>query len=760
MIDFIPKEMHAYHQWVCWRYEDRQGTKPTKVPYCPHTGQMASVTDPTSWSSFEQAVAGVNQGHYSGIGFVLTDDDPYGFIDLDDADGDQERIAQQNLIYQTFNSYTERSPSKRGLHIIIKGKLPNGRKRSKVEVYSNRRYMTMTGDMYGPVGEINDRQDFFMRLWEEMTGGETPIVNGKNQPQKDSDQVILTRGTQATNGQKFYDLWQGHYQNYYPSQSEADFAMVDMIAYYTKNREQITRMFRLCGLGQRAKAQRQDYMEHMVNKSFDRQLPEIDFVGLMQQGEELAEKPAVATLPEPVSIAKAPSSPTDMPITFPPGLMGDMASFIYHSSPRPVAEVALMGAIGMMAGIAGRAYNIGGTGLNMYLLLLAPTGTGKEALSSGIDKLFASIKTNVPASADFRGPADIASGQALQKYLAKKSACFVAVVGEFGLTMARLSGVRASVSDLALKRVLLDVFNKSGKGQTMQALIYSDKDKNTEPITAPAFTLLGESTPESFYNNLDESMIHDGLLPRFMITAYKGPRPALCEGHKNVVPAPELVHQLETLAANCLRLDQHEIVVDVPADEEAAVLLRQIDTDVTARMNASDQETLKQVWNRVHLKTMRLSALVAVGINPNNPVITKPTVKWAYDVVMRNVSDMIYRFAKGLIGGEQDEAHQAEDLVQTVRMYLKTTPLHLAKYGVNSTMHKERVVGYSYLYKRLAVMASFRKDRYGAANALKKHVQILLDSGDIVELTANQVGERYGKRGRCFAIVNLQRFTE
>ena len=62
-------------------------------------------------------------------------------------------------------------------------------------------------------------------------------------------------------------------------------------------------------------------------------------------------------------------------VTPPPGLMGDIARFIYDAAPRPVAEVALTGAIGLMAGICGRAFNISTTGLNLYCLMLAHTGT-------------------------------------------------------------------------------------------------------------------------------------------------------------------------------------------------------------------------------------------------------------------------------------------------------------------------------------------------------------------------------------------------
>jgi hypothetical protein len=50
-------------------------------------------------------------------------------------------------------------------------------------------------------------------------------------------------------------------------------------------------------------------------------------------------------------------------------------------------------------------------------------------------------------------------------------------------------------------------------------------------LLSPAFSILGESTPERFYGALNEDMISEGLLPRFLLIEYKGNRPPLNEHH-------------------------------------------------------------------------------------------------------------------------------------------------------------------------------------------------------------------------------------
>lgn len=130
-------------------------------------------------------------------------------------------------------------------------------------------------------------------------------------------------------------------------------------------------------------------------------LPPVDIDGLQNQLQEAIEKRQREDLKKAKSLQNEqqkaqPTSdnepqklkPSKDVYSVPPGLVGEIAQFIYAQAPRPVPEIALAGALGMVAGIAGRAYNVSGTGLNQYTLLLAPTGTGKEAIASGIDKLF------------------------------------------------------------------------------------------------------------------------------------------------------------------------------------------------------------------------------------------------------------------------------------------------------------------------------------------------------------------------------------
>lgn len=777
LFDNIPAELRQLPQWVCWRYEDHGGPKPTKVPYNPATGYKASHSDPFTWNAYQLCVDAAKAGACHGIGFVLQERDPFAFIDLDETFDDVEAAAKQQRVFEAFDSYSERSPSGKGLHIIVKGAVPSGRKRAHMEVYSNQRFMTMTGDVY--VNKpINDCQPLLTQLWEQLGGHAALVTYTGDAEQKMSDQQIVQMAQNAANGDKFNELLYGRWQAMYSSQSEADFALVDILAFYTQNREQIVRLFRASALGQRPKAQRSDYVNYMVNRSFDRMLPPVDFDGALNKvADEIAKQRAriqnpfeVPTLPgvKPNTSAYAISTSAELPrqpaaprksYDRPPGLLGDIAAFIYAAAPRPVPEIALAGAIGLLAGITGRAYNVSHTGLNQYVMLLAATGTGKEAIASGIEKLMRAVRVQVPASAEFLGPSDIASPEALLKYMDYASSCFVSLMGEFGLKLKAMSSNNAPPHLIGLRRLFLDLYNKSGEGGVLRPMIYSDKQKNTPDIYGPAFTLMGESTPEKFYEALNENMIAEGLLPRFTMIEYLGDRPPLNESHGSIKPPNELVNMLAQLCGHALTLSKNNTAIHVKCDDRATAIMKQFNVYADSKINNSDREVTRQLWNRAHIKALKLAALVAVGDHPYTPTITEAAANWAINLVVTDTENLLLRFENGTVGVmENSDSKQMDDMSRAIAEYMTKPHEQMDKYGVTMTLHQARVIPYSYLSRRLSASSSFKQDRMGATNAIKKIVQALIERGDVQEVPRNDALTKFKTTARCFIISNPASF--
>jgi len=803
----LPEDIRAFNQWVVWKYEDRDGAKPTKVPYSAKTGRLASVTDPDTWASFDEVYNALQSGHWAGAGFVFTEHDPFAGIDLDDTEGDDAALRVQLKIYNAFASYAERSPSGKGLHIIVRGHVHSGRRRGKIELYSSGRFFTMTGEVFNRA-PIVERQTLVSQLWHELGGHiEQQAISG-DIIEKYTDAEVIEKAASAVNGEKFMRLHTGDWQTDYPSQSEADQAYMNFLAFYSQHRIQLMRLFRQSPLGQREKAQRNGYLNYTINRAFDRMLPPIDAAGVFNAAEEVVaaaraaqEAPTApaavgtgpapsidmsaqiaraisqAPAPAPVSPVAVPPAPNtgptaSAPVPLPPGLLGEIADYIYRAAPRPVPEIALAGAIGLMAGVCGRAFNVSATGLNQYVLMLAPTGTGKEAMQSGIERFMSYVMrggladdalNTMPAVREFIGPAEISSGQALLKFVGKQRS-FVSVVGEFGLTVQRLAHPRASSSEIMLKKVLLDLFNKSGNDNVLRPTIYSDKEKNTDDVLSPAFTLLGESTPETYYSNLDESLISDGLLPRFTTIEYTGPRPQFNEAHSFAVPSLELVQRFCALCDNSLRLNSHNMAIACEYTPEADKFLRSVDTFADAQINVPDQrEAIRHLWNRAHIKTLKLAALVAVGCADHTNtervsiVIDLDAAKWAYTIVERDIKSITRKFEMGEVGKNSEESKQVSDVLRVITQYLTQPFEEVAKYGAKRPMHADHIVPYTFIQRRLVAAASFRHDRVGATNAIRRTVSTLLDEGVLIEADRATL-QKYNARGKAYAVSDPDRF--
>lgn len=294
----VPSEMKNYTSWICWRFEvGKSSTKLKKVPYNPKTGARASVTNPQDWTTFFTALSNCHQ--YDGLGFVFSDADPFTGVDLDDTKGDAEAFEVQRRIFEGFQSYTELSPSGKGIHIIVKGKVLSGRRRGGNEVYSKERFFTVTGNVFRDL-PIADCQTNLNILWAEIGGAKTTIdARQFFKVATEADDTILQRAFGATNGEKLKRIWNGDASDLTgdKSGSAIDMALVDILAFYSSDPAQIERLWLSSPQGQRAKTQsRQDYRQRTIRNAFDRHLATVS-QSFTVNGQKFGRLPAPSVMP-------------------------------------------------------------------------------------------------------------------------------------------------------------------------------------------------------------------------------------------------------------------------------------------------------------------------------------------------------------------------------------------------------------------------------------------------------------------------------
>jgi putative DNA primase/helicase len=304
----VSAELRQTDQWICWRIKMRDG-KETKIPVEPGTGEHASTDDPTTWTSFREALQFSMQGDaVDGIGFVFTDEDPYVGVDLDNCrePDSGEMDAWATDVIQTLDSYTEVSPSGTGAHILIIADKPGDRNRKDdIEIYETGRYFTVSGAPFPDRdGDIEERQRALETVYDEYIGEETTMdtswiedgastngndhsttggavlsangeppsgpsgngkasaENGERAPTADTSNesasvpglsrtnaALVQHALNAANGEKFQQLWEGNWKGRYESQSEADMAFCSMLAFWTdKDPHRMDTIFRQSGL--------------------------------------------------------------------------------------------------------------------------------------------------------------------------------------------------------------------------------------------------------------------------------------------------------------------------------------------------------------------------------------------------------------------------------------------------------------------------------------------------------------------------------
>jgi hypothetical protein len=716
--DNIPAELRVLRQWVV--------TGPDKQPATPGTLTPASVTDPTTWGSFESAAAHKDKF----IGFVFTGNDPYVGIDLD-APVNEVQEAHHKLICREFQTYSEVSMSGKGVHLIAKGSIGGkGRRRERVEVYDQDRYFVFTGKQFGG-HPIREQQELLDKLVNGMGDGQDwgsgPIAD---QPEKHTDRQVFEMAESASNGEKFLQLMDGHWEGEYPSQSEADHALVNMLAFYSRNNEQVRRLFLTSRLGKRDKAMRRDYVDRMLRRIRHEQNPPVD----------------VSAMRNPVKAKAEPRNPdgfrpVEAPTPFPDGLIGECAQYIQDTAIRPVHEVSLVGGLGLMAGIAGRQYNISASGLNLYLMLVAGTGIGKEGAAQGIHRIVRGCRDQLPTIYEFIGPTEYASGQALIRQLSE-APCQLSIMSEFGHTLKRITRPDANSADVMWRKVLLDIFNKSGRNDTLGRMVYSDSGKNTKPIMSPALTLLTESAPSSLYDGMDESSIENGLVPRFLLVECPDLRPE--PNPAPFAPPPkQLTSRVTALAHSVMSMQANHKVLDVKASGNAAECLGAFSKEVDDRMNASKNEVLRQVWNRSHFKALRLAGLVAVSRDHNSPRVELDMAEWAVRFARRDATTMTRRFLQGVGMGDSVQVAKLREILTKI----------LSRDRQNKRL-AQGVVTHREIMQRTYHLAAFKNDRLGASNATQRALQALMDNGELMRLSGNEANEHFGTRAKCYHVTD------
>ncbi|BAM68880.1 MAG: DUF5906 domain-containing protein [Edwardsiella phage MSW-3] len=293
--------MKAFPQFMIYKLVPRQGTpgKMDKLP-CSLDGKPVSAHASEHWVDADTACFTASaMGEGWGVAYVLTDADPFFFIDIDNClvNGAWSTLAT-DLCQRFPGAAVEISSSGTGLHIIGSiGDVPDhGCKNIPLglECYTELRFIALTGT--GAVGNAATRHDdAFNSTVAQYFPAAAPVSSCEwsagpcegAYPITD-DEALIAKALQSTSvaaafGGKasFRDLWEANVEvlsDAYPDDhrpydaSSADAALAQHLAFWTGNDcERIERLMRCSGLVRTKWDKHRSYMRRTVTGACGRQ---------------------------------------------------------------------------------------------------------------------------------------------------------------------------------------------------------------------------------------------------------------------------------------------------------------------------------------------------------------------------------------------------------------------------------------------------------------------------------------------------------
>ena len=723
MQDGIPNDLKKVNQWVLWRYETKGNGKPTKIP-CRASGSNASSTDKTHWCSYDEAVKAHESSHTktSGIGFVFTADDVFFGIDLDNCIDENGVIASwASDILRDVKSYTEISPSGKGLKIFCKGKpsLTSGKKTKVnddgggIEIYERGRYFTVTGEHYtGTPSDVCSVD--ITAVYERFFGKKTKKKTTKTNTNTTTDHYqIIDRARKymaayppAVSGQSGHDVT-FRLACVLCSGFALDFS--DALA--------ILESWNLrCDPPWSDKE-----LEHKINQAMKAKAGED--VGYMLRNDDGYETQKntgtrvdfakedtgkisvdISAITQRIGQRNSTSFPDDLLSV--PGFISEFTDWVLTQSSRPNPIIALAAGVSLQGHMIGRKVrDKSGNRSNLYMALLAPSGAGKQAPQDCIKKLLAI--TDQQHAYGGKVASDSALADALMEHPAK-----LFIWDEFGRFLDKMKEKKGGTHMQAVQEVLLELWNATSILWKHKAL--ADRRNNRE-INQPCASFFGLTVADSFWSGLEQQHMTDGFAARILVIDAGKQKPKRNDDKEELPPPQSLIEtamfwkNFQPGGGDLSGVNPMPQVI--PETDRAKAIFR----DLLDQQDAHTQEPAASVWSRAIEKAKRLAMIYACSADREAPVIDTAAASWGC------------RFA----------AYTTRSFLSSAAQEITPDDIfHAAKKRVQDAIRKQTAIGHaatrSYILRTAGVRAQMRDEV----------IAHLLECGDIVE------SERENSRGR------------
>lgn len=330
-------------------------------------------------------------------------------------------------------------------------------------------------------------------------------------------------------------------------------------------------------------------------------------------------------------------------ITYPDGLVGDIARWITESSIYPQPVLSISSALTLVGALKGHKVR-SETDLrtNLYTISIAPSGAGKDQPRKMVEKILLNKTLNNKQNENRKAVnlllGEPASGSGLLIALHENNGKALLQIDEFGRMLGRVANVKAGSYQTEIIDCFLKLF--SSANSIMIGKEYASKDmQNRKDIYQPCLCLNGNSVSSHLYGNLKSTEILDGFLNRFLVFESKTRPEEQIPSFKSI--PQHIISQIEIILDMPFNVETGSNLHFEPADieiiprtiefsEDARELLISYKQDIREIMLKMDKENnpLVALYARLIEHTIKLALIIC-----DNTIINKSNLEWAINTV-------------------------------------------------------------------------------------------------------------------------------
>ncbi|MGV8954800.1 MAG: bifunctional DNA primase/polymerase [Cypionkella sp.] len=342
-----------------------------------------------------------------------------------------------------------------------------------------------------------------------------------------------------------------------------------------------------------------------------------------------------------------------------PGALGTFVDLCNRTAPKPQPQFAVQAALAFASVVMGRRYC---TTMNnwpgLYFVNVGKSASGKEHARTVMDTVLTAAGLG-----QLFGPSGYTSDSAVFSALYHQPT-HLAIIDELGSLLCN-SKAQGNFHKRGALTALTELWGLMGGSMRPQG--YSTMglrpDQRSEMaarvVHRPSLTLLGMTTPKTFYDSLTEASIEGGFLNRLIIVESTIGRQLSRECDPIEVP-DSLVEWCRAVregqGGNLSGFDMAPDAMPVPRivgfTNDAKGAFREYEIECNASMDELEAEGLGEMQGRSREKALRISQGLAVSDNVAHPVITLEHARWAIAYVRYYTTQTIEAIRTHLTGSQ------------------------------------------------------------------------------------------------------------